>query len=196
MHDRVFKASAAHKLEDPERLKWLPPVEVLKYLHLRPGMVVADIGAGTGYFAIPIGSAVGRTGKVFAVDFQQEMLAKLREKLNAPDVPHNLELVAGSATETRLPDRGCDLAFYANIWHELDDHSASLREAERIVRRDGRIAILDWRPEVSGPPGPPAGHRIAPATVAQVLQANHWECESTVNIGAYSYMIVATAPQA
>lgn len=196
MHSRVFNASQAYKLEDPERLKWLPPVAVLEALRLHPGMVVADIGAGTGYFAIPIGSAVGHYGKVLAVDFQPQMLAILREKLNAPELPRNLELVAGSATESHLPDHCCDLALYANIWHELNDHTTALREAERIVRRDGRIAILDWRPDVSSPPGPPVEHRIASSTVADTLRAYRWECESTVNVGTYTHLVIATAPRA
>jgi ubiquinone/menaquinone biosynthesis C-methylase UbiE len=195
MHDRVFRASQAHKLEDPERLKWLPPIAVLEALRLRPGMVVADIGAGTGYFASPIGRVVGHDGKVFAVDFQQQMLTLLREKLNAPELPRNLELVAGSATASHLPGQCCELAFYANIWHELDDHAATLQEAARIVRRGGRIAILDWRPDVSSPPGPPLEHRIAPVTVAGALRAHRWECENTLNIGTYSYLVTAMAPQ-
>ena len=193
MNDRVFHFSQAHKLEDPERLQWLPPMAVIDALRLRPGMAVADIGAGTGYFAIPISKAVGSSGKVFAVDFQPEMLTILREKLNAPESPRNLELVDGSATESHLPGQSCDLVLYANIWHELVDPVAALREAERIVRRDGRIAILDWRPEVSRPPGPPLEHRISPGTVDDTLGGQSWEFESAVNIGPYSYLVVAPA---
>ncbi len=73
MNDREFKHTEAHKLEDPERLKWLPPAEILAHLRLGPGMKVADIGAGTGYFSIPIARAVGALGHVFAVDLQPEI---------------------------------------------------------------------------------------------------------------------------
>ena len=82
MNDRVFKHTEAHKLEDPERLKWLPAAEILAHLRVAPGMKVADVGAGTGYFSIPIARAVGALGHVFAVDLQPEMLALLRGKLS------------------------------------------------------------------------------------------------------------------
>jgi|SRR5580704_6090639 SAM-dependent methyltransferase len=124
MNDRVFKHTHAHKLEDPERLKWLPPSEVLSRLHLTKGVRVADVGAGTGYFSLPIAKAVGETGKVFAVDVQQEMLDKLRLKLEQPDSPQNLSLHLGAAGQLPLADDSVDLAFYANIWHELDDQDA------------------------------------------------------------------------
>ena len=59
MGDRLFKPQDAHKLEDPERLVWLPVADVIRSSAIRPGMHVADVGAGTGYFAIPIARAVG-----------------------------------------------------------------------------------------------------------------------------------------
>ncbi len=84
MNERTFRASEAHKLEDPDRQKWLPVQDVLAALDLRPGMCMADIGAGTGYFTLPAARAVGPQGRVFAVDLQPEMLAKLRGNLPWP----------------------------------------------------------------------------------------------------------------
>ena len=70
MHDRRFNSSLANRLDDPDRLLWLPPHEVIAALGIQPGDVVADIGAGTGYFALPLARAVGPKGKVCAVDAQ------------------------------------------------------------------------------------------------------------------------------
>ncbi len=187
MNERTFRASQAHKLEDPERLNSLPPAQVMASLGLRPGMVVADVGAGTGYFAIPFAREVDR---VFAVDFQPEMLDLLRQKLDVTGAPGNVELVAGSAVETGLKDGSCDLVFLANIWHELDDHAAVLREARRVLRGTGRVAVLDWRADVERPPGPPLDHRITMEAAASTLKDEGWNLQGSETIGVYSYMVV------
>ncbi len=191
MNDRVFKHTQAHKLEDPERLKWLPPAEVLSRLHLAAGACVADVGAGTGYFSIPIAKAVGNAGKVFAVDMQQEMLDKLREKLDQPAAPANISLYLGAASQLPLSDESVDLAFYANIWHELDDQDAALREAVRVAKAKGKIAILDWRSDKESPPGPPQGHRISAESIMVFLQSNGCHRVSCYNVGQYGYIATA-----
>jgi ubiquinone/menaquinone biosynthesis C-methylase UbiE len=195
MNDRVFKHSQAHKLQDPERLKWLPPSEVLSRLHLAPGTRVADVGAGTGYFSIPIAKTVGHAGKVFAVDMQQEMLDLLRQKLEEAEMPGNISLHRGPASQLPLPDNSVDIAFYANVWHELDDQDGVLREAIRVTMRNGKVAILDWRSDKESPPGPPQEHRISAETIMGFLQTNGCRRVSCYNVGQYGYMVIGDLPQ-
>jgi ubiquinone/menaquinone biosynthesis C-methylase UbiE len=195
MNDRVFKHTHAHKLEDPERLKWLPPAEVLSRLHLHHGGRIVDVGAGTGYFSIPIARAVGEGGEVFAVDMQQEMLDKLREKLEQPDSPQNISLHPGAASQLPLSDDSVDLAFYANIWHELDDQDAALREAIRVTKSNGKIALLDWRSDKQSPPGPPQEHRIPAESIMGFLQNSGCHRVSCYNVGQYNYIVTADLAQ-
>jgi ubiquinone/menaquinone biosynthesis C-methylase UbiE len=195
MNDRVFKHAHAHKLEDPERLKWLPPAEVLSRLHLHHGGRIADVGAGTGYFSIPIAKAVGEAGKVFAVDVQPEMLDKLRQELEQWDSPRNISLHLGAATQLPLPDDSVDVAFYANIWHELDDQDAALLEAIRVTKTNGKIALLDWRSDKESPPGPPQEHRISAETIVVFLQTNGCHRVSCYNVGQYNYIVTAELAQ-
>lgn len=195
MNDRVFKHTHAHKLEDPERLKWLPPAAVLSRLHLPHGGRIADVGAGTGYFSIPIARAIGEDGKVFAVDVQQEMLDKLRGKLEQADSPQNISLHLGAASQLPVADDSVDLAFYANIWHELDDQDAALREAIRVARPKGKIAILDWRSDRESPPGPPQEHRISAETIVAFLQTHGCHQVSCYNVGQYGYIVTAELPK-
>jgi ubiquinone/menaquinone biosynthesis C-methylase UbiE len=187
-HERLFHFERAHKLDDPERQKWLPADAVVGRI-ARPGLRVADVGAGTGYFAIPLGRAVLPGGRVFAVDLQPEMLQILRARV-PPDLA--VALVEGEATRTTLPEASVDLVLLANVWHELDDHGAALAEATRILAPGGRIAILDWRKDVEQPLGPPLDHRIPPADVARTLEQHGWRSGTSETIGQYHYLIIAS----
>ena len=113
MNDRTFDPRSSHKLEDPDRLKWLPREEVMASIRLVPGLVVADVGAGTGFFAIPIARVIGNTGKVYAVDFQDEMLKKLNDKLSLPEAPTNIVALKGEALNTTLANPNL---LFSSIW--------------------------------------------------------------------------------
>ncbi len=191
INERTFNPSNAHRLENPERLTWMPPDDVERALGLSSGINVADIGAGTGFFAIPFARKLAPCGKVFAVDMQPEMLNILQTKLESEGAPRNVEILQGTASETHLPDGICDLVFLANIWHELDDRPSALAEAARILRPGGRAAILDWRPDVSNPPGPPVDHRIAQRDVIATLEDHGWAVEHSGPVGSYSYLVIA-----
>lgn len=193
-HERMFRHEHAHKLDDEDRRRWMPADEILARLDLRPGLRVADVGAGTGYFALPIARAVaggpGGGGAVLAVDVQPEMLDRLRAKLE-PALP--VTLVHGEATRTTLDDASVDLAFFANVWHELDDVPAALAEVSRIVRPGGRLAILEWRPQGSeGEPGPPREHRVAADDVVRALASGGWRAGPPALVGSYHYLVLAT----
>ena len=189
-HERMFRHEHAHKLDDPERARWLPVDVVVSRLALRAGAVVADVGAGTGYFTLPLARAVLPEGRVFAVDVQPEMLERLRARLE-PGLP--VVLVVGDAAHTTLADGSVDLVFLANVWHEIDDRAAAHFEAFRILRPEGRIAILDWRTDVESPPGPPLEHRIAASDVAAMLERSGRRVEVSEPVGIFSYVIISTA---
>ena len=193
-NERTFHHRDAHKLEDPERRNWLPPEEVMARIGPVSGMTVADIGAGTGYFALPFTKAVGAAGMVLAVDFQKEMLEKLRSKLSDPGSPRNLVIVEGEAARTTLPGSSCDLVFMSNLWHELDDYPGVLREMMRLLQPGGRLAILDYRVDAVPPPGPPVAHRVPMEKLREVLSQHGWPVISAGNVGMYSYMVVAGLP--
>lgn len=193
MPEKTFDPRNAHKLDDSARLQWLPPDVVISALRLVPGMNVADIGAGSGYFTLPIARKVGPDGKVFAVDLQPAMLSLLSGRLAAGQDIRNVEVIEADAADTRLPSRSCDVVLMAAVWHELDDHVRVLREVSRVLREGGSLAILDWRPDVDRPPGPPLDHRIPPDRVARTLEANGWAAQPPQWIGPYSYLIIAKA---
>lgn len=191
MNDRVLSHTQAHKLEDPQRLRWLPPAEILSHLGLTPGMKIADVGAGTGYFSIPMARVVGESGEVYAVDLQQEMLDFLREKLTQDGAPGNISLHRGNASHLPLPDSSAHLTFYANVWHELENHDAAFAEALRISVPGGKISILDWRDDVAPPPGPPQEHRISSELVMSFLNTKGCRNVVSQHVGQYGYLVMA-----
>ncbi|MGA9116701.1 MAG: methyltransferase domain-containing protein [Bacteroidota bacterium] len=191
MNERTFSVEEAHRLEDPERRVWLPPAEVINALELRPGMAVADIGAGTGYFSLPMARAVGEKGRVYAVDFQTGMLDLLGRKLLDAGAPANITLLHGPASHTTLPDACADLVFMANTWHELDDHAAVLAEVRRVLRRPGILAVVDWRTDREPPPGPPPAHRVSEKHVASALGPEGFRVLRSGHVGKYGYLVMA-----
>lgn len=188
-NDRTFHHHHAAKLDDPERKAWLPAAEVVQSLGLKPGQRVADLGAGTGYFALPFAAAVGATGWVAALDLQAEMLALLGAKpVEAGSAP--ITLVLGTALRTGLPGASFDHVFLGNVWHELDELDSVVEEARRLLVRGGQLAILDWRSDVAPPPGP--AHRVPAGAVVEQLQRLGFSA-STSHLGAYSYLVLATS---
>lgn len=190
MHERRFNPSRAHLLEDPERKKWLPPGDVVAALHLRAGETVVDIGAGTGYFALPMAAAVGKSGHVFAVDVAPQMLERLRMKLAEAGVA-NVQGFEGEASSTGLPAGCAEVVFMANVWHEFDDHGAVLVEARRLLKPGGRIALVDWRPDAEPDHGPPPGHRIAVGAARASLEGAGFVVRHSGTVGRYSWILVA-----
>lgn len=194
MREKIFNPDLAQRLEDPERKTWMPPDEIIAPLQLQCGMNVADVGAGTGYFSLPLSTAVGAEGKVFAIDPIAEMRAILEQKLTASDAPRNVFVQAGLAENLPLNDHSCDVVFFANVWHGLDDLEAALRECERVLRPPGQVLILDWHHDRERPPGPPLERRIPAVKVESFFQQHNWTITVHRNVGPNHYLILARPP--
>lgn len=160
-----FDPRKAARLESEERRRRLPPKEVFAKIGLSPGMVLADVGAGSGYFTLPAAEVVGPSGKVFALDLSEEMLGLLRAKNPPPQV----EVLACGEACLPLGEGTADLVLAAFVLHEAPDPEAFLREIHRVARPGGRAALLDWLP-LDEEEGPPREDRIAPEEAAGLLR--------------------------
>jgi ubiquinone/menaquinone biosynthesis C-methylase UbiE len=188
-HERRFNPKSVEKLERPERGEQFPVDAILDAAGVCGMLNVADIGAGSGYFALPIGHRAA-PGKVYAVDLSSELLALICSKLAGAGAPTNVELVEGEASATGLEDASCDLIFLSAVWHEIDSHKLALREFSRIAAPNAKLAIVDWIPEAAAPPGPPAAHRIARATVEQTLEQAGWCVVKSDVVSEWTYIVV------
>ncbi len=191
MADRRFNERLAGRLDLPERVTWLPPDEVIRAVGVQSGEIVADVGAGTGYFSLPLAQAVGSEGRVYALDAQCGMLERLKSKLESCPAL-NIECVRAEADAMTLPDATCDLMFLANVWHEFEDRKAVIEELKRILRRAGSIAILDWRPDVTPEHRPPLEHRLSSSSARAELKAMGFARLSEENIGRYSWLVLGS----
>jgi ubiquinone/menaquinone biosynthesis C-methylase UbiE len=165
----LFNPERKSRLDAPERAEWQKPDEVVAALDLQPGDVVADIGAGTGYFTFRIANKVGPSGKVYAVDLQQEMLDTINERVVETGTNHVTPVLSGQI-DTTLADATVHLVFIANVTHEYSDLAAGLRECARILKPGGSLVIVDWKDEKTLK-GPPLDHRISSAQVVTAALA-------------------------
>ena len=188
-----FNPANLQRLEDPDRQQLFPVDRILSLARIKPSMTVADIGVGTGYFAIPIAKVIA-PNKVLGVDVSPEMLDFFRTKLAQPTMPRNIELIVGEATATTLPDGCCDVVFNSAVWHEIDDPAAVLAEFARILKPSGRLVLLDWSPDGVRPPGPPLEHRVALETVRKSVEQEKWDISFAEPLNESIYLLVAQRP--
>lgn len=130
------------RLERPERIPGLKIPEVITALGLKPGMVVADIGAGTGAFTIPFARAVAPSGKALAVDIHPDLMDYIAGKARRENVT-NLETVLAERDDPKLPRNLVDVAFFHDVFHNVNDRQDYLRRLVSYVKPDGRIAIVE-----------------------------------------------------
>jgi len=140
-------------LEDPARDAYQKPEQVVAALSLKPGEVIADIGAGSGYFALRLAGAAGETGRVFAVDVSPDMILHLNRRLRDAGIA-NVRTILAAADDPLLPDASVDVFFICDTWHHIDERPHYLTLLKRMLRPGGKIAIVDFhkRPLPFGPP--------------------------------------------
>jgi ubiquinone/menaquinone biosynthesis C-methylase UbiE len=178
------------KLEAPERAQQFPVDVILDAAGIDAGMNVADIGAGSGYFTLPL-SQRAAPGRVYAVDPSAALLEVLRGKLSEAGAPSNVELVLGEGEASGLPDSWCEVIFLCAVWHELDSPAAAMREFNRIAAPEARLVIVEWRPEADSPPGPPREHRVSHADLEATLEKAGWTVVMSAVVTDWTYMVVA-----
>jgi ubiquinone/menaquinone biosynthesis C-methylase UbiE len=143
---RTMSFHGADWLVRESRIQEEQPERMLDALGLRPGDVVADIGAGVGYTSERIARRVGPTGKVLATDIQPEMLAMLKQRMKAGNVTNVVPILC-TQTDTRLPEGQVDLAIMVDVYHECSRPDLVLRGIHKALKPGGRLVLVEFRGE-------------------------------------------------
>jgi ubiquinone/menaquinone biosynthesis C-methylase UbiE len=175
-------------LEDPKRDAYQKPEEVLRALALRPGEVVADIGSGSGYFALRLAAAVGSEGRVYAVDVDPDMVRHLNRRLRDASIA-NVTTILSAFDDPLLADGSIDRFFVCDTWHHIDDQTNYLALLKKMLRPGGEVVMIDFKKEET-PMGPPLAMRIARDALVQQMQAAGFRLATEHTFLPYQYFLV------
>jgi ubiquinone/menaquinone biosynthesis C-methylase UbiE len=123
-----------------------PPDQVMDAIGVKPGMVVAEIGAGRGRYVVQLAVRVGETGKVYAEDIDKEALQHLESRCRRWGLSH-VETIVGEVADPKLPENELDLIFVISSYHHFDDPVALMQAARPALKPDGMVAIGEWLPK-------------------------------------------------
>jgi ubiquinone/menaquinone biosynthesis C-methylase UbiE len=143
---QVMGHEGADWLDRPEREEEEAPSLLVKALKLKPGMVVADIGAGSGYLSFMMAKPITPGGKVLAVDIQPEMLTIIEQKKKQNGIS-NVEVVLGKTDDPKLPEKSCDLQIMVDVYHEFDKPYEMISAMVKALKIGGRIVFVEYRKE-------------------------------------------------
>jgi SAM-dependent methyltransferase len=160
----------SHVFDDPRRDDWQKPHAVAQALALKPDAVVADIGAGTGYFSARLANMLDK-GTVYAADVEPDMVKYLGERAKREHLP-NLVPVQASPADPGLPGK-VDLVLLVDVYHHIDAREKYFANLRDKLVPDGRVAVIDFRRDAKE--GPPRAARIAPSRVKSEMKRAGYE---------------------
>lgn len=134
----------AQRWETESREIFVQREKILAAVGLRPGMAMADIGAGTGLFTLPFSKAVGEGGKVYAVEIAKGFLAHIKARANKASA-ENVETILCTDRSVELPEASIDLAFICDVYHHFEFPQSSLASIRRALKPGGEIVLIDFK---------------------------------------------------
>jgi ubiquinone/menaquinone biosynthesis C-methylase UbiE len=164
-HGRLFPPSDLGLLDAPDRDLWQRPAEIMDAMGVADGSVVADIGAGSGWFTIRLARRVGPQGIVYAEDVQQEMISAISRRVQREGFT-NVKPVLGLKNDPNLPASTLDAVLMVDAYHEVEDRVTMLRNLAKALKPQGRLGIVDFKLDGTGP-GPSIEERVSPDVVVK-----------------------------
>ena len=178
-------------LDRPEREAEEAPSKAVAALDIRPGSVVADVGAGSGYYTVRLAKAVGAAGKVVATDLQPGMLDIIRAKV-ARERLTNVEIIQGRADDPVLPAGAFDLIVMVDVYHELAAPQLFVRKLKEALKPDGRLVLIEFRLEDPRVPIREE-HKMSVSQVRQELAADGFQIDRVIDVLPWQHIIVLRA---
>lgn len=188
MH-RLHRDAAAYiaALEDPKRDAYQKPHEVLEALQVKEGEVIADIGAGSGYFTVRLAHHVGKAGRVYAVDVSPDMIRHLHQRVRDLELV-NVSPILAPADDPLLP-QPVDRFLIVDVWHHVEDQAGYLAKIKERLRPGGQVIMIDFHKR-DLPVGPPVAMKIARDDLIRQMDAHGFRVAAEHTFLPYQYFLV------
>jgi cyclopropane fatty-acyl-phospholipid synthase-like methyltransferase len=184
----VMGVGGAGWLERAEREQEEAPSKAIEALALKPGMVIADIGAGSGYYTSRLAKKVAPSGRVYATDIQPGMIEILNRRVKGEGLT-NVETILGAMDDPRLPPASIDVAIMVDVYHELQQPQVFLQRLRPALKPGGRLVLLEFRKEDPHVPILEV-HKMSIAEVKAELEAEGFTIERVINVLPWQHIIV------
>jgi ubiquinone/menaquinone biosynthesis C-methylase UbiE len=173
-----------NKLENKIRLDELKPEETLKKIGFKDNMILCDFGAGTGVFSFAASKI--SSGNIYAIDISDGMIELLNNRVENYKVKNVLPIKVNSDV-LPLENESCDMILMATVLHEIENKEEIIKEFIRILKNDGKLAIIEFHKKVT-PMGPPVDHRISENDVDDLLSNNSFKMLDKISLGSNFYL--------
>lgn len=184
----VMGAAGADWLIRPERIEEEQPDKMLAALDIRPGSVVADVGAGVGYHTWRLSKIVGPSGRVIAEDIQPRMVEMLQRNVDQRGLA-NVEIILGTATDPKLPAAALDLVLMVDVYHEFGEPVTMMTHIKKALKPDGRLVLVEFRKEDPRVPIQPL-HKMSVQEVRAELEPLGFRFEKVLDFLPWQHIII------
>jgi predicted methyltransferase len=185
-HGRLFPPQDLGLLEGPDRDAWQRPDQIMDFLEIAEGSVVADLGAGGGWFTVRLANRVGPNGRVYAQDIQPEMIGAIDRRVQREGLK-NVATVLGTAVNPNLT-RPVDVVLIVETYYEMDDPRTLLRNVRNALKPGGRVGIVEFKKDGFGP-GPALNERVDPETIIRDAEAAGLRLDARGDFLRYQYLL-------
>jgi ubiquinone/menaquinone biosynthesis C-methylase UbiE len=179
-------------LENPQREAEQKPAQVIKALDLKSGETIADIGAGSGYFAFRLARHIGNYGRVFAVDIDPAMIRHMNRRIRDQKIS-NVVTVLAFPDDPLLADDSIDRFFICHSWHSIEDQAQYLERVKRMLKRGGQVVIIDYKMKAS-PTGMPQAKKAPKREVVKRLESSGFRLLREHDFLPQQYFLVFSLP--
>jgi ubiquinone/menaquinone biosynthesis C-methylase UbiE len=191
-HSRLFPPTELGMLEGPDRESFQRPEQIMDALYIGEGSVVADVGAGGGWFTVRLARRVGPNGIVYAQDVQALMIQATEGRVRGEGL-RNVRFVLGTSSDPRLPEGALDATLMVDTYHEIEQPIVFLRNLARALKPAGVIGIVDFKKDGFGPGPDTMEERIDPERVIHDAQAAGLQLKKR-ELLPYQYLLIFGLP--
>ncbi len=192
-HGSLFPPEELGLLEGPDRDAWQEPELIMDALSIADGAVVADLGAGGGWFTVRLAQRVGPNGLVYAEDIQPQMIESINRRVRRAGLT-NVQTIIGTSSNPMIP-APIDAILMVEVYGQLEDPVTLLRNVIPRLKPSGRVGIVEYRLDGGGP-GPPFEERVEPETIIRDAEAAGLHLQSRSDQFRFQYLLVFVAREA